>query len=76
MHARVHELRPQVQVLAAALSCCRPCLVSEPNRARCPHHSQAEKKKVVAKPVQAEKKAPMPKGGKQSKGKPQKGGKR
>merc|ERR1712106_1034656 len=37
---------------------------------------QAEKKKVVAKPVQAEKKAAMPKGGKQSKGKPQKGGKR
>ena len=31
---------------------------------------------MVAKPVQAEKKAAMPKGGKQSKGKPQKGGKR
>jgi hypothetical protein len=37
---------------------------------------QAEKKKAAVKPPQAEKKAPLPKAGKQSKGKPQKGGKR
>jgi len=37
---------------------------------------QAEKKKAAVKPPQAEKKPPAPKAGKQSKGKPQKGGKR